>query len=100
MIVGAIIFVVLGILIKYGKMYFLIARYNGMTEEEKEKYDIDKIATVCRDALFGMAIIFVAGYFLAKFTENPDIEIYAFWIAMVLGMPYLLIKSNSESCKK
>ncbi len=100
MIVGAIIFVVLGIVIKYGKMYFLIAGYNTMSKEEKAKYDVEKIATVFRNVMFGMAIIFVAGYFLEKFTENPDIEIYAFWIAMALGIPYLLIKSNSESCKK
>ena len=46
MIVTAIIFIVLGILIKYGKMYFLIAGYNTMPREEKEKYNIAGIATL------------------------------------------------------
>ncbi len=68
--------------------------------EEKAKYDIEKIATVFRNAMFGMAIILIAGYFLAKFTENPNIENYALSISVILGIPYLLIKSNSESCKK
>ena len=31
----AILFIVLGILIKYGKMYFLIAGYNTRSKEEK-----------------------------------------------------------------
>ena len=46
MILTAIIFIILGILIKYGKMYFLIAGYNTMSKKEKEKYDIKGIATV------------------------------------------------------
>jgi hypothetical protein len=41
-----IIFILLGILIKYGKMYFLIAGYNTMSKAEKEKVDIKGIATV------------------------------------------------------
>ena len=40
MLITAILFIVFGILIKYGKMYFLIAGYNTMSKEEKEKYNI------------------------------------------------------------
>lgn len=36
MIGVAILFIVLGILIKYGKMYWLIAGYNTMPKEEKK----------------------------------------------------------------
>ena len=52
MILTAIIFIVLGVLIKYGKMYFLIAGYNTMSKKEKEKYDIKGIATVFKNAMF------------------------------------------------
>ena len=45
MILTAIIFIILGIIIKYGKMYWLIAGYNTMPKEEKEKYDIEGIAS-------------------------------------------------------
>ena len=38
MLITAILFIVFGIFIKYGKMYFLIAGYNTMSKEEKEKY--------------------------------------------------------------
>jgi TRAP-type C4-dicarboxylate transport system permease large subunit len=96
----AILFIVLGILIKYGKMYFLMAGYNTMPKEEKEKYDIKGIANVFRNAMFGMALIIIIGFLIAKGIENPEVENYSFWTSMVIGIPYLLIKSNSKKYKK
>ena len=100
MIGVAILFIVLGILIKYGKMYWLIAGYNTMSKEEKEKYNIEGIATVFRNAMFAMAIIIIAGYLIAKLTENQNIQYYALGISMIIGIPYLLIESNSKKHKK
>ena len=99
MLIVAIIFIVLGILIKYGKMYFLIAGYNTMPKAKKEKYNIDGIATLFRNAMFGMAIIIIAGNVIAEWIENPKFEDYAFWAALIIGVPYLLIKSNSKTYK-
>ena len=96
----AIICIVLGILIKNGKMYFLIAGYNTKSKENKEKYNIEEIAIVFRNVMFGMALIIVAGYFISKLTENPDFRIYPFWVSMIVVIPYLLIKSNSKRYKK
>ena len=100
MIGVAILFIVLGILIKYGKMYWLIAGYNTMQKRDKEKYNIEGIANVFRNVMFGMALIITAGYFIAKLTDNPDIKNYAFWTSMIVGIPYLLIESNSKKYKK
>ena len=100
MIGAAILFIVLGVLIKYGKMYFLIAGYNTMPQEDKEKYDIDGIATVFRNAMFAMALINIIGYLIANQTENQAIEKYALWTSMIIGIPYLLIKSNSKKYKR
>ena len=99
MIGVAILFIVLGILIKYGKMYFLIAGYNTMPKEEKATYNIEGIATVFRNAMFGMAFIIIAGYFIAEWTENPNIQNYAFYSSIIIGIPYLLIQSNSKKYK-
>ena len=96
----AIICIILGILIKNGKMYFLIAGYNTKPKEEKEKYNIEGIAKVFRNVMFGMALIIIGGYFISKLTENPDFKIYPFWISMIVGIPYLLIKSNSTKYKQ
>lgn len=99
MILVAIIFIILGVLIKYGKMYFLIAGYNTMSKEEKENYDIKSIATIFRNAMFGMAIIILAGYFISKWMENPSVKNYSFWTSIAIGVPYLLIQSNSKKFK-
>ena len=99
MIVSAIIFIILGILIKNGKMYFLIAGYKTMPKEEQEKYDIEGIATIFRNVMFGMAFIIILGFIVAKWIENPKIQNYSFWIAFIIGIPYLLIKSNSKKYK-
>jgi hypothetical protein len=99
MIVTVIIFIVLGILIKYGKMYWLIAGYNTMPKEEKEKYDIKGIANLFGNVMFGMALIIILGYLISKLTENLSIQSYAFWTSMIIGIPYLLIKSNSKKYK-
>ena len=92
----SIIFIILGILIKYGKMYFLIAGYNTMTKAEKEKVDIKGIATVFRNAMFGMAIIMLLGYFIAEKLENPKLHSITFFGAIMIGIPYLLIQTNSK----
>src|SRR5690554_1929690 len=96
MIAIAIIFIICGILIKHGKMYFLLAGYNTMPKKEKEKYDISGIATVFRNTMFGMALIIIIGYFVAKWLNNPDIENVAAFGSIMVGLPYLLIKSNSK----
>ena len=78
MLITAILFIVFGILIKYGKMYFLIAGYNTMSKEEKEKYDIEGIATVFKNVMFGMAFIIILGDFVGDLTENDNLVNYAF----------------------
>ena len=74
--------------------------HSSENPEEKEKYNIEGIATVFRNVMFGMALIIIIGYFIAKLTENPDIQNYAFWTSMIIGIPYLLIESNSKKHKK
>ncbi|MEM7769739.1 MAG: DUF3784 domain-containing protein [Cyanobacteria bacterium P01_A01_bin.37] len=99
MIEIAILFIVLGILIKYFKMYFLIAGYNTMSKEEKAKYDIDGLASVFRNAMFGMALINIAGHYSSIWFENPEIASYSMYGAILIGLPYLLLKSNADKFK-
>lgn len=100
MIGVAIFFIVLGVLIKYGKMYALIAGYNTMSEENKAQYNIESIANVFKNVMFTMAAIIIIGYCVTIYTENPNFQNYAFWASMIIGIPYLLIASNSKKYKK
>lgn len=99
MILTALIFIVCGILIKYGKFYNLIAGYNTMPKAEKEKHNIEKIATLFRNVMFYMALIIIIGYLLSKHFEDDKIGFYAIILATITGLPYLLIKSNSKAYK-
>ena len=99
MIFTIILFIVLGALIKYGKMYFLIAGYNTMSKEKQSTYDIEGIASVFRNAMFGMAFLMLLGLALKHWLDMPELESYAFFGALVIGIPYLLIASNSNKFK-
>lgn len=100
MLVTAIIFILLGALIKYGKFYFLIAGYNTMSKEEKENYNIEGIATLFRNVMFGMAALMIIGYFASKYFEDANLQNIFFYISIGIGIPYLLILSNSKKYKK
>lgn len=99
MIITAIVLIVLGFLIKYGKMYFLVAGYNTMSKEEKEKYDIEGIATLFRNIMFGMAFGILAGVLISYWIAKSEIGTYFFYGSISIGTIYLLIASNSKKYK-
>ena len=71
-----------------------------MSAEEKSKYDIEGIANLFWHAMFGMALIIATGVILAYFLEQEKLEVYALILALVAGLPYLIIKSNAEKYKQ
>lgn len=99
MILVAVIFIILGILIKYGKMYFLIAGYNTMSKEKQATYNVAGIATLMKNVLFGMAFIMIIGYFISNSLNKPDIDMIFMFGALLIGIPYLLLKANSNKYK-
>lgn len=99
--VGIVIFfIVLGIMVKYGKMYSLIAGYNTMSSSEKEQINIEAIANVFRNGMFGMALIIAVGILLTEFTGNPSLQTNALFIAVFTGVPYLIIVPYLRKYKK
>lgn len=100
MIITAVILIVFAIAIKYGKMYFLIAGYNTMDKEKQAQYKIEDIATLFKNVMFGISAVILIGYGLAHWLANPQIAEIAFFGAILIGVPYLLIASNSSKYKK
>lgn len=94
-----IFLILLGLLIKYTKWYFLISGYNTMTKEEKASYDIEGIASLFRNVMLYMGGVLIFGSLLSKWTDNPSLETAAFFIAIIPGVIYLLAKSNSDTYK-
>ncbi|SDE84512.1 protein of unknown function [Pricia antarctica] len=99
MIQMAILFIIIGAVVKYGKAYFLIAGYNTLPKKEKAKYNIDGIATVFRNTFFAMAIGLLMGYFLSDWINIQNFENIVAISCIVIGVTYLLIKSNSKKFK-
>ena len=99
MILVALIFIIIGVLVKYGKMYFLIAGYNTMSAEKKAVIDIEKLAALLKNVFFGMALLIILGHVISKSLEIPVIENIPFFGAILIGIPYLLVKSNADKYK-
>ncbi len=95
-----IFLILLGIVIKHFKLYFLIAGYNTMGKADKEKVNIEKVATLLRNVLvfMGLSIIFLG--FAGSYMENPEIASYTFFPIVIGSVIFLLVKSNSKSYKK
>lgn len=99
MITTAILFIVLGILVRYFKMYMLMAGYNTMSKDEKAEVDVKKLANVFRNGMFGMAIIIIIGYLISQYLNEPKIENYFLFASFIIGVPYLLIYANAKNTK-
>ncbi len=99
MITVALLFIVLGLLVKHAKMHFLIAGYNMMSKEEKAKYDIEGIATLFRNTLFAMAALLLIGSIAIYWFEISSVEHLILIPTIIIGVIYLLVRSNSSRFK-
>jgi peptidoglycan/LPS O-acetylase OafA/YrhL len=92
-------FIILGLLIKYGKMYFLIAGLNTMNHKQRAEYNLDKIGTLFRNVLCTWGILFIIGYLLSKHFENNVFEFIFLLVPVLAGCGILIYKSNSDKYK-
>lgn len=95
----AAFFVIIGSLVKYGKMYFLIAGYNTMSAEEKAEYDIEGIASIFRNGFFAMAILMVAITQIPLGISDDYIGLTSIMVSVLTGVTYILVKANSKKYK-
>ena len=67
-----------------------------MSKEKKAQYNIEGIANMMGNIFFVMAFILIIGYLAAKWLDNENIEVVSIFIAVLIGVPYILIKANSS----
>ena len=70
-----------------------------MPKKDKAKYDIEGIASVMRNALFGMALFIIIGYCFSKYTNNTQAEPIIVTIGTIIFVFYAIIKANSKKYK-
>lgn len=79
----------LGIYIHKAKAYHLIAGYNTLSKEEKEKFDIKRYALTFRNCFLIMGILMIASFPVLRFFQ---LEKYLSLIAIsiiILGVLFL-----------
>jgi len=99
-IIVSITLILLGILIKHAKWHFLIAGYNTSSKEEKKSVDVERAATLMRNTLFFMGIIILSGYYISILSENEIIATTCFFVSLVGGSLFILMKNQSLVNKK
>jgi len=78
-----------GILIKYARLYDLIAGYNMLSPEEKAKVDVQRLGNFIGNCLFAMAGVLLVGAILIYFGYHWA-EIAA-WLVFMLIVVYTVI---------
>lgn len=79
------LFLLLGILLSMGKGSFLIAGFNTMTKEEKEKYDKLALCKFMGKMMFALAFSLVFSFFSHAF----DIK-FLFYIGIILFIAFII----------
>ena len=95
-----IFLILLGIVIKHFKLYFLIAGYNTMSKAAKKNVNIEKVATLLRNVLFFMGLSIILLGVASPYLENPEIASCIFFPIVIGSVIFLLFKSNSKTYKK
>jgi hypothetical protein len=79
----------LGIYIQKAKAYNLIAGYNTLSNEEKEKFNIEKYALIFRNSFLVMGILLILSYpILLYINLDKYLSIVAISI-IIIGVLYL-----------
>ena len=92
-ILMAFLFLLIGIVVKHFKCYFLIAGYNTMTKEQQAKVDIEKTGNIVGN--FGYAMFFiqilasVLGYF-----KYETLSFMISFISIMVGVIIVFIKAE------
>ncbi len=89
----------MGIVIRHLKLYNLIAGYNTLSTEEKATVPIKKLATLMRNVLVVMGIIMIACFYLSEALSNPTINQAGFFVSIVGGVLFLMVRANLEMYK-
>ena len=71
-----------------------------MSDKKKADYDIEGISVIFGNSFIGMAIFMILGLLISKWLKNPDIVGLTFLVSLIIGIPYLLIKINSDRYKR
>ena len=92
----AIIFIFLGILVRFTKLGNNISPFNMLPKEDRENINIKKMAVFTGNSLMIMGALFFASHLLAIWLNQPEINDLALFGIVLTMTPYILFKANSD----
>lgn len=88
----ALLLIIMGIMIKYFKCYWLISGYNTASQEEKQSIDIEKLGEFVGSCTMIIGILMGGAYYLFSFKQNSFGIISICLILLLIG--YMLVYSQ------
>lgn len=88
-----VIFIVFGIILSLGKWSFLIAGFNTMTKEEKEKYDVISLCKFWGKCMFLFAFC-ITLFLLSELWEMKILFNIGFTLIFAITL-FMLVYSNT-----
>ncbi len=98
-LITACILFVAGLFIRFGKGSGLIAGYNTLSKEEKEKYDLKGLSNFISNLLFLCALIEVAEAIFVH-TNNTPFVITGFILLFILAVGAIIYANTGNRFKK
>ncbi|APH04929.1 DUF3784 domain-containing protein [Bacillus weihaiensis] len=96
-----VLFIVMGIIFSNGKGAFLIAGYNTMSKEEKEKYDSVALCKFMGKLMFALSFAMVFWLLAIIYSTNIlfVVGFILFFIFLVFGLIYIGSSGKFQSKK-
>ena len=94
LIIG-IVLIIAGLLVKYGKMYFLIGALNTMNHKQRAEYNLEKTGGLFRNVFGLIGFFMIIGNLLSKHFENFLFDFFFTLVPVLAGCAILIYKSNS-----
>lgn len=88
-----ILFIILGISVKYFKCYWLIAGYNTMSKEQKKNVDTEALGKLMGNYMFLLGATFIIGGVLA-FKDLKTIGTILLIVPVFILTPYVIVKAQ------
>tara|TARA_Y100001960_G_scaffold179601_1_gene188359 strand:+ start:1970 stop:2284 length:315 start_codon:yes stop_codon:yes gene_type:complete len=89
-----IIFVVIAFGINKKNAKYLVAGYNTMTKDQREKFDIEGFLIFFKKYFLQVAFYSTLIFILLSLLVNPSLAIIGYTFSIILPTPYLIIMGN------
>jgi uncharacterized membrane protein len=99
-VLTGVFIIFLGILIKHGKLYNLIAGYNTMPKEKKKNIDIKGYSTLFRNCFVLMGLIIIVGNYFLVWLKLETLNLYIITVSVVGVLPFLFVMGKKYDHNK